>query len=429
MLDEIVIHGGGYVGLTAAVHYAKQGVKVTIYDPDPKTVLGINSGAPRGGDFLNYLHDDLCKVIDTQYLKATSIFSNVVSCPVHSIAVPTEKDGEPYDAIVLASVYAILKASVCVKPLIIIESTLSPGVVDKILATANMLAGTDFNLAVCPRRDWFADKTKNLGNLQRVVGGVTPDCTARACQALAAVTPPELMMPTTYSVAELCKALENSLLHVQVMLAEEVALCLHDKDVAEALRLAGTHWRLAPLHLSFGTGGRCVPLGTKYLTLAMTEAGYNPLVSTAATKMDAAMRMCMAQQVARHMDTEEDQSLILGIGYRPDFRDAGNSPGLAIAEHLAENHFPVSICDPLWRPEELALFLKAAAVAFSPNPIFKIILLATAHTAFLDLPRDPSLWRAGQYVLDGTGAWKKYEHLFKEYGVEYHLIGEPGWIS
>lgn len=429
MIDEIVIHGGGYVGLTAAMHYAQAGVRVTIFDPDVRTVIGINSGNPRAGDFLNYMHEDLCKLLDTGMIKAVSTFTSITHCDVHSIAVPTERDGEPFDTIVLTSVNAILQSCTSAKPMVIIESTLSPGVVDRILATVQKLAGLDFNLAVCPRRDWFADKTKNLATLSRVIGGVTPECTARASTTLEAVTPQDLHMLTTYDVAELCKALENALLHVQVMFANELALCLHDKNVAEALRLAGTHWRLAPLHLSFGAGGRCVPLGTKYLNYAMVTSGYNPLVSTAAIKMDSAMRLCMAQQVARHMDTEEDRSLILGIGYRPDFKDAGSSPGLAIAEYLLQNKFPVSICDPLWAPKELESLAKGVAVAFQPNPVFKIILLATAHTVFLDLPKDPSLWMAGQYVLDGTGAWKKYENLFKQYGVEYHLIGEPGWIS
>jgi len=199
--------------------------------------------------------------------------------------------------------------------------------------------------------------------------------------------------------------------------------------VSEALRLAGTHWRLSQLHLGIGTGGRCVPLGTKYLVNAMKQNGYDSPIGGAAIRLDKNMRVVIAEQVARHLEGYEEKSLILGIGYRPDFKDAGLSPGLAVVKHLRTSRIQVSLCDPLWTPGELEVLSPDTPIAFQPNAMFKVVILATAHTAFLNFPLDPSLWGRGQYVLDCTGAWSKHRELFKVYGVDYHVIGEPDWLT
>ncbi len=228
---NIVIHGGGYVGLTSAVHYAWAGADVIIFDPDEVTVAGINNGNPRAGDFLSYLHKDVKKLVGTGKLRATSDFAEVKAMTVHSIAVPTERKGEPFDDIVSGVVLRLIH-SIPIRSTIIIESTLSPGTVDAILRLTEKAAGDDFYLAVCPRRDWFADATKNLNTLTRIVGGVTADCAAAAIKVLELVTPSNLIQITDYATAEVTKALENALLHVQVMFAHQFALARPDLDVA-----------------------------------------------------------------------------------------------------------------------------------------------------------------------------------------------------
>ncbi len=420
---NIVIHGGGYVGLTAAVHYARAGVNVTIFDPDEVIVAGINSGNPRAGDFLSYLDKDVKALVGYGTLRATSDFAVVKDMTVHSVAVPTEKEGEPFDDIVSGVVLRLIH-NTPKSTTIIIESTLSPGTTDAILRLTEKTAGDDFYLAVCPRRDWFADTTKNLNTLTRVVGGVSVDCTWAAVKVLEMVTPSNLIQITDYATAELTKALENALLHVQVMFAHQLALSRPDLDVAKAVELAGSHWRIPQLHLGFGTGGRCVPLGTKYLVKA--SKGRVPLVmGDEALLIDDALRKLIAYYIFDKFPN--GNILVMGMGYRPDFKDMGLSPGLAIAKHLQMAKARVRVVDHLWSEEELHRItgIKPTQLDTSADAI----LLATPHTAFLKLPENPGLWRPKQFVLDASGAWSKYQHTFDTYGVTYVQVGRPGWIN
>lgn len=423
--QAIAIHGGGYVGLTAAVHYALAGLAVTVYDPDPKTVDGINNGRPRDGDFLRYLHADVTDLVRTGRLRATHDFNAVADFAAHSLAVPTEKNGQPHDAIV-TEVLRVLAGRAAANHTVLVESTLAPGTIDALLPTLKktlppgLEIGKNWFLAVCPRRDWFADPEKNLSTLTRVVGGVTPACTQKAVSLLSNVS--RDILTTDYRTAEICKALENALLHVPLMFAHQLASALPNHNVAEALRLAGTHWRLMNLHLGFGTGGRCVPLGTKYL---LESAGDGLTIGREALACDENLRALIAESVAKKIGG--GRALVLGIGYRPGFKDAGLSPGLAIAQRLKALGSDAAVCDPLWTDDELARL--TGLPTRQPSRHEDAILLATPHAEFLTLPANQSLWRAGQRVLDAQGTWKNHAPFFKSLGIEYAHVGGPGWMG
>ena len=407
----IVYHGGGYVGLTGAVHFALAGIPTTIYDPDPQVVKGIQAGIPRAGDFLEYLHADVARLVGEGVLSATPRFEDVRDCDTHIIAVPTEKGGKPDDALV-KRVLKRLDAEAPAGALFICESTLMPGTVDALLPD---LSGFN-DIAVCPRRDWFADPTKNLRTLPRIVGGVTPEATARAVGTLRAVS--DTILETDYRTAEIVKSLENALLHQQVMLVHQLAWVFPDRDIAEAVRLATTHWRLTPLFLGAGSGGRCVPLGSEYL---LTSSHGKLGMAQAALEWDAAHRSILAGLCAKH----GRRVLVLGAAYRPDFRDAGRSPGVDIARILHETGADVAIADPLWKLEDLGELAKVPATNAYKAAVYDVVFLATPHTEWRNLPFLVN-WHRGQTLIDAQGAWRQYRGHFEAHGVKYIQVGQAG---
>lgn len=442
----LTYHGAGYVGLTGAVTFAEAGWQVTLYDPDQAVIDAINAGKPRAGDFLAYLDADVAQLVADGRLIATSRWDAAVWSPVHVIAVPTERNGEPYDEIVLRVLRRLIE-DCAPETTVLIESTLTPGTIDKLMLDYASLGS--LHVAVCPRRDWFADRTKNLGNLHRVVGGVTPACTAKALDIYATVTPRELLQPTDYRTAELVKALENALLHIPVMFCHQLASALPEHNVAEAMRLASTHWRLAsigPFYLGLGgSGGRCVPLGTRYLVEAAARevarpptqrspfsGGGNPLtIGEQAIEADQVMAEDVASVVDHAAGPAQGQRsvVVLGIAYRPGFKDAGRSPGLRVAKELVARGLTVSIDDPLWTSTELTkLTGLPVAMGTLPLPVFDAVLLATPHEEYRDWPMCADLWRPGQLVLDGQGAWAAHRERFTVMGVDYRQVGEAGWM-
>lgn len=417
-MAEIVVWAGGYVGLTCAVHFAKAGHKVLIYDPDENIVAAINSGKPKAGEFLSYLGG----FDATSAIRATADVDDpeIQKAKIQIIAVPTERNGRPADDIAI-NVLERLWVTVEKGTVIIVESTLIPGTIDKFLALPEegekLEVGKDVFLAVCPRRDWFADPDKNLGNLKRIVGGVTTACTERACSVLSAVS--EDIEKTDYRTAEITKSLENALLHVQLVMVNQLAVSMPDRNVAEALRLASTHWRLTKnMHLNAGAGGRCVPLGSKYLEAASTKAC---TVIREVNASEIRMRSEVASVVMRHAkNIANPKILVIGVAYRPNFKDAGMSPGLDVARHLVNEVCTVHVKDPMWTKEELEKLSGLNVWDSDDYSRFDVIVLATPHKEIYV----PS-FKEGQIIVDAQGAWKNFEKTF----FKYVRIGEPGWLG
>lgn len=439
---HIAIHGLGYVGLTAAVHWARAGWIVIGYDPDETTISKLRAGTPRAGEFLAYLDADVKELVRLRIgmpdgshvvldddapggrIVPTSDFGDTLHCRVHSIAVPTEKNGLPYDEIALKLVENLLcRLLAHDAPLdILVESTMTVGTIDAVLATCGMQDGNlgPKTLSVCPRRDWFAGPSSNLGVMKRVVGGVNEASTKRATELLSEVSAD--IEPTDYRTAEITKALENALLHAAVMLPTELAMNMRDRNIAEALRLASTHPRLMRLYLGGGSGGRCIPLGPKYLS---AYKGPHEVLNQALT-VDRHIRMACADAVAQRGCKN---ALVCGIAYRPDFRDAGNSPGLAIAQHLRGTHgVDVLVCDPLWTVKELENLTGFPAVEGMDASPFDAIVLVTPHLAFFLPPLGPNARFDGKFVLDCQGTWHGYAEAFSKRGIEYKQLGTPGWL-
>ncbi len=126
MSASIAVHGGGYTGLTAAVHFALAGKDVLISDPDPLVCAGINTGAPKAGEFLGYLgqHPEAFARI-----RATQAVEDTWNAPVHILSVPTEQGGEPYMDIVLRLLLTLFHNMAFPRPehtpVLIVESTLT----------------------------------------------------------------------------------------------------------------------------------------------------------------------------------------------------------------------------------------------------------------------------------------------------------------
>jgi UDP-N-acetyl-D-glucosamine dehydrogenase len=469
--DTIVYHGLGYVGLTGAIHFAKSGVNVIGYDIDQSVVDAVNAGKPKAGEFLGYLGGTNLQIGDKPRnrlpFRATTDFTEVCAHRIHIIAVPTEKDGEPWMLLVRHVVWTLLDV-LPIGSLIIIESTLTPGTIDQLMK--EYTGGTHGCLiAHAPRRDWFADPEKNLATIPRVVGGFTPGATEAAVKVLEDVTPAELILQTDHRTAELVKPLENALFHLPIMLAHEMALIYPGHDVREAVRLASTHWRFASfggLYLGMGSGGRCVPLGPKYLVagaeVASVEAALHdpkPYLLTSALDTEQEITRWTALAIDRAVGTTEvdraTRVAILGIAYRPGFADLGFSPALRLAQQLrnAHAHWMIDLHDATATPaavqaavipdrfgnltgENPDVFATPAELAVKLG-IYDVVVVVTPHwAAYEDLGCDAGRveygtlpWRPGQIIFDARGIWSGYAERFAQLGVTYHQVGTPGWLG
>lgn len=237
------------------------------------------------------------------------------------------------------------------------------------------------------------------------------------------------------------KALENSLLHVMVVHAHQLAMGFPSCDIAEAVRLAGTHWRLPQLFLNIGVAGRCVPIGTRYLVEGAAPS-IRPELSIAAQTLatDAALPAVVCRDAIMRQTRVGGHIAMLGVGYRPGFRDRGESAGVKLAAALLEQGYPVRLNDPLYAEDELTQLLSelgslGRTIALEQDQaVFKfqdwawadVIVLATPHDEYLDLPAEMP-WRPGQLVFDAQGAWRSQREVIESAGARYLQVGGPRW--
>src|SRR5216684_3559434 len=184
MSADVAIVGAGYVGMPLARVFAEAGKKVVLVDVNQEVVDGINRGESHIGDVPS---DSLKTLVDAGRVSATTEYDVLKDVDAILIALPTPLSShrEP-DLTIVESAAAEIAPRLRKGHIVVLESTTYPGTtresLQPILERSGMKAGDDFHLAFSPERvdpgrtDWT---TKNV---PKVVGGMTPACTARAAE-------------------------------------------------------------------------------------------------------------------------------------------------------------------------------------------------------------------------------------------------------
>ena len=253
---KILVIGLGYIGLTTSIYFTKAGVKVYGMDLDMEKLALIRKGEMPQKDLEKWLDFKPKK-----YLKKLTV-SHLPSILKENydaifVAIPTEKDGEPWFE-PLKNVIELINESKNKDSLVIIESTLTPGIADQYIEPHIK------NFAIAPRRDWFTDKDKTLETLPRIVGGNTEENTQRARHIIGGVC--TAIYTCNYKEAQLVKACENTLRHIGAVFAQQLAWAYPNIDTRKVLKLASTKWNIAEYFANIlGTSGYCIPVSSKYV--------------------------------------------------------------------------------------------------------------------------------------------------------------------
>ena len=195
----------------------------------------------------------------------------------HFVAIPTEKDGKPYFDIlkdVLHKICEIKSLNLEYKPLVIIESTLTPKTSERmiipLLKNQGIEIGKDILFAVAPRRDWFVEGNKSLRELDRVFGSID-ESSNNATREVLEIVCDKLHAATSYRVSEMVKSIENAYRHMEITLANQLSLAYPDENMREVLKLVGTKWNIGTFYPGFGSGGYCIPLSSQYVTEGISD--------------------------------------------------------------------------------------------------------------------------------------------------------------
>ncbi|MFZ2881857.1 MAG: NAD(P)-binding domain-containing protein, partial [Candidatus Moraniibacteriota bacterium] len=170
---KVAVIGLGYVGLPLALRTAEKGYEVYGLDLDEKKVETIKSGkSPFKEEFIEKRKKMLSKI------NASTDPSVIKKADIVIVCVPTPVDEKFYPIFepLVSAIEMIIKNRKA-KQLIVVESTINPGVCEEVLMPlfekAKLVDGKDYFIAHCPERinpgKDAISKGFNVSNIARVV--------------------------------------------------------------------------------------------------------------------------------------------------------------------------------------------------------------------------------------------------------------------
>ncbi|AEV61670.1 UDP-N-acetyl-D-mannosamine dehydrogenase [Pseudomonas ogarae] len=418
-LQTISVIGLGYIGLPTAAVFASRKKQVIGVDVNSDTVAIINKGS------IHIVEPDLDMVVHAAvtsgYLRATTIPE---PADAFLIAVPT-----PFNDDYTPDLGYIESASKAIAPvlkkgdLVILESTSPVGATEQMSAWLALERpdlsfpqdcgeDSDIRIAHCPERVLPGHVLRELVQNDRVIGGMTPKCSAAAASLYQIFVEGECVI-TNARTAEMCKLTENSFRDTNIAFANELSMICDklDINVWELIRLANRHPRVNILQPGPGVGGHCIAVDPWFIVSKTPDIAR--LIRTAREVNDSKpewvlekTKLAVAEflQLNPHKTALDVKIACLGLAFKPDIDDLRESPAVAITQKILAIHpGPVVTVEPNIEtlPKLLAGQLKLVTID-SAIADADVIVLLVDHKAFKKIP---SSILTSHKVVDTRGVW------------------------
>ncbi len=346
----INVIGLGYIGLPTALMFAKSGIEVIGTDIDDKLIDSLSKGE------LTFEENGLEDLFYAAVASGIKFTTKYQETDTYIIAVPTpytssSKKLDPQ--YVIAAVDSVL--DVCKEgTFIIIESTSSPGSIDKYVRTVierrGFVTGKDVHLVHAPERIIPGNMIYELENNSRTIGADNPEVGEIIKELYSCFCKSEIVV-TDIRSAEMSKVIENTYRDVNIAFANELAkICRADNmDVYEIIRIANKHPRVNILQPGPGVGGHCISVDPWFLV-----GDYPDLTNLILTarKINDSMPSHVLGRIRdimrEHRIIDISKIGIYGLAYKENVDDTRESPTLQLLERMAEHlAYGVKVYDPL----------------------------------------------------------------------------------
>jgi UDP-N-acetyl-D-glucosamine dehydrogenase len=351
----VAIVGLGYVGLPLALAFLEAGLEVVGIDASPRRVEELQAGRSPIDDI-----DDarLRAGLEGGFRIVGPEGAAIADADVVFVCVPTPiTSTKDPDLGPVLSAAALVREHLRPGMLIVLQSTTYPGTTGGPFRTelerSGLVAGRDFDLAFAPERVSPGDPASASRSVPRIVGGTTPEATARAAALLGQINE-KVVSLSSPDAAELAKLLENVFRNVNIALVNQLALLCERMgiDVWEVIDAAATKpfgfMRFTP---GPGVGGHCIPVDPYYLSWRAREFDFVDRFVELAGDINLAMPRHVVDLVAEALN-DRGQALrgarvgVLGVAFKPNVRDPRNSPAADVIAGLRGRGAEVSFHDP-----------------------------------------------------------------------------------
>jgi UDP-N-acetyl-D-mannosaminuronic acid dehydrogenase len=346
----INVIGLGYIGLPTALMMASHGIEVIGTDCNEDLVATLKAGKT------TFKEDGLDDLFHAALDAGIKFSSEYQKTDTYIISVPT-----PYDKFskkvdptyVISAVKDVMR--VCPKgAIVVIESTVSPGTIDKYVRPEiekdGFVIGRDINLVHAPERIIPGNMVYELLHNNRTIGADDRAIGERVKKYYSSFCQGEIVV-TSIRTAEMTKVVENTFRAVNIAFANELCrICRHDNiDVYEIIKICNMHPRVNILQPGPGVGGHCISVDPWFLV-----GDYPSLAKV----IDESMKTNDSQptyvlnrihEIMRENEITDSRRVgLYGLTYKENVDDVRESPTLqmlaAQERHLAR---PLKVYDPL----------------------------------------------------------------------------------
>jgi len=420
--EKVCVIGLGYVGFPLAVQCAAKGYETFGFDKDKAKLERIEKGENIVGE--KYL-DAILPNIKINVVRNEKDLQN---CDIFVIAVPTPVDKKYYpDLSFVEGASRTAAQNMKSGALVIVESTINPGVCEEVVRPAFEQAGWKVGETVfishCPERINPGDPKWNVTNIPRVVGSFDGIGLERTVKFYENILDAEVMPMKTIREAEAAKIIENSFRDVNIAFVNELAKSfdLMGIDIVNVIKGAATKpFAFMPHWPSRGVGGHCIPVDPYYLIEKAKENDFDHVFLRIARNINNSMPLYTVKLLQDKLN-EIEKSLkgadvgILGVSYKANVGDLRESPALKVIEILEKHGAKLHIFDP-YLPKHSSVESVEELLEKS-----EAVVLLTNHDEFLKITPEKFKEKDIKVVIDGLNCLDKEKIL--EAGIIYKGIG------
>ena len=342
----INVIGLGYIGLPTALILAASGNQVVGTDHNKHVVDSLNHKK------LTFQEKGLDELFCRAFGKGIRFVSEYQKADIYIISVPTPYDkaskkvNTEYIESAVGSVLEVCPAD----SIIVIESTVSPGAIDKYIRPLVEHADKKIHLAHAPERIIPGAMLDELEHNSRTIGTDDAETGKKLKEIYGSFCKGEIVL-TDIRSAEMSKVVENTFRDINIAFANELAkICRFDHmDVYEIIRIANKHPRVNILSPGPGVGGHCISVDPWFLV-----GDYPGLANIilAARKINDSMPEFVLQRIQEIMQENNMQDTsrvgLYGLTYKENVDDVRESPTLQLLECMRKHLAPPLLCyDPM----------------------------------------------------------------------------------
>ena len=335
-MNRVNVIGMGYIGLPTALALVNGGVEVVGTDYNESLIQSLQEGR------ITFKEKGLEEMFQAAIKRGILFSTQYERTNTYIISVPTPyvKETKRIDAkYFISAVEQVL--AICERgTILVIESTISPGTIDKhirpIVIEKGFEIGKDIHIVHAPERILPGNMLYELQHNARTIGADSEEIGEKIKELYQSFCRAEITI-TDIKSAEMTKVVENTYRDINIAFANELAkICrAAGVDVYEIIQIANKHPRVNILSPGPGVGGHCISVDPWFLVGDYPEL--TKLIS-AAREVNDKMPDYVLDRILEVMQEANlnDYSKVglYGLTYKEDVDDIRESPTLQLLSYM-----------------------------------------------------------------------------------------------